>query len=334
MFKKIIYFFLLTSLTLLSACQRKTHKKKVPCHTTLTMKIPAKQGHIIFINGSCSSGKSSISKILAQKLKAQYFAFDELVMPKILQKFIVKHYGPVLGFVINKFITPNFFSKVDFLSEKKKYQFQLKFLKDLEMGLADEPTRAMYRDVKKAAAEGKNVVVESPLFLFGGIELLNCLSEFEGTNITYVLAYCPWNDLINRLKKRNSSPNKKIHRELDWVVGNYMNCFEITPNCKHKLYLEYLEGHEVRKVIEEYSQPQLKKQHKKQQLHLLKETQEVALHKFSKDIGYYIYPRFKFNMIINTKRCTPEKGADVIFKYIQKKDARAQEKGTFSRSIG
>lgn len=268
----------------------------------------AGQGKIIFVNGSCSSGKSSIVKILAQKLNAKTFAFDELVMPIVLKKFITKHYGKFLAFFINGFVMRNFFSSIDFLSEKTKYKFQIKFCNDLRAGLAVEPTKKMYRDAKNAADLGGNVVIESPLFLWDGVDFLNCLSEFEGANISYVLAYCPWNDVVERLKKRNSSPNKKVHRELDWVVGNYMNCFDISPDYRGKNYLEYIESSNVRKVVAEYAQPQ----YKKKQLHLMAETQNIALQKFPQDIGYYIYPRFKYNLTVNTKINTSEQGAALI----------------------
>ena len=57
----------------------------------------SQKGRIIFVTGSCSSGKSSMSQIIAQRLNAQYFAFDEYVMPLILKKFVTKHYGKVLA---------------------------------------------------------------------------------------------------------------------------------------------------------------------------------------------------------------------------------------------
>ena len=132
-------------------------------------------GKVIFITGSCSSGKTYMAKILTKKLDARFFAFDETVMPVVLKEFIKKHYGRLFGFFINKFITRNFSTASNLVSEKKKYKMQIKFYNDLRQGLADQPTRKMYRQAKKFALQGQNVVVESPLYLWSGVDFLNCL---------------------------------------------------------------------------------------------------------------------------------------------------------------
>lgn len=265
-------------------------------------------GKIIFITGSCSSGKSSMANIIAQKLHAKSFAFDEYVMPLILKKFITKHYGKFLAFFINGFVSRNFFTSIGLLSEKRKYKMQLKFFSDLQQGLGYEPTVKMYREVKKAALQGHNVVVESPLYLWGGVDFLRCLSEFDGMDITYVLAYCPWNDLIDRIKKRNSTPHKKTHRELDWVLGNFMYNFDVFPERRDENFLEVVNGRSVHTIITEYAQAK----YKKQRMCLLPETQQISLQKFPKAIDYYVYPRFKYDITINTKTHNPEQGAAVV----------------------
>jgi chloramphenicol 3-O-phosphotransferase len=278
--------------------------------------LPQKpQGRIIFVDGSCSSGKSSMAKIIAEKLHAKSFNFDEYVMPLILKKFITKHYGKFLAFFISGFVMRNFFKMINLLSEKKKYQFQKKFYNDLRDGLAIEPTLKMYRAVKKVALQGRDVVVESPIFLWDGVDFLDCLKTFDGTNITYVLAYCPWDDLISRIQKRNLSKSKRIRRELDWVVINYMYCFDITPEFQGEHFLECLNGKNVHDVITEYSQAK----YKKKRMCLLSETQSLALQKFPEDIGYYIYPRFNHDITVNTKIHSPEEGAQVVLDYINNK---------------
>jgi chloramphenicol 3-O-phosphotransferase len=197
--------------------QNKSKKEAIqePCKS---LQLP--QGRIIFVTGSCSAGKSATSKVIAEKLHAKSFNFDEYVMPLVLKKFIIKHYGKFLAFFISGMVIRNFFKAINLLSEKKKYEFQKKFYDDLRGGLAVEPTLKMYREVKKLALQGHDVVVESPIYLWDGVDFLECLKTFDGTDITYVLAYCPWDDLISRIQKRNLSKNKKIRRELDWVVIN------------------------------------------------------------------------------------------------------------------
>jgi deoxyadenosine/deoxycytidine kinase len=317
MFKPIICFLIFTGCgfsvdasTLHYKNKNDFHRKVVLDQTVLPKE---KQGKIIFVTGSCSAGKSSMAKEIAQKLNAKSFAFDEYVMPLILKKFVTKHYGKFLAFFVSGLVMRNFFTAMNFLSEKSKYKFQKKFYNDLKHGMAIEPTLKMYREVKNVALSGKNVVVESPLHLWDGVDFLSCLSEFDKMDITYVLAFCPWNDLIDRIKQRNSYKNKKTHRELDWVVINYMYSFDISPDYKDKHLLESLNGRDVHKVISEYLQPKYKREH----MRLLSETQNVALQKFPKDIGYYVYPRFDYNIIVNTKTNNPEQGANIVLDYIR-----------------
>jgi chloramphenicol 3-O-phosphotransferase len=271
-------------------------------------------GKIIFVSGSCSSGKSSMAKFIAQKLDAKSFAFDEYAMPLILKNFITKHYGKLIAFFVSSLVMRNFFTSVNFLSEKQKYKFQMKFYNDLRQGMALEPTRRMYREVKKIALQGENVVVESPLFLWGGVDLLSCLSEFEGVDVAYVLAYCPWNDLIGRIKQRNLSKNKKNHRELDWVLINFVYSLEISPEYRDDSFFECLSGRIAHKTVAEYSQPA----YKKKRLCLLPETQHAVLQAFpEKNSYYYIYPKFEYDVVVNTKINTSEQGANLVVDYVK-----------------
>jgi hypothetical protein len=144
------------------------------------------------------------------------------------------------------------------------------------------------------------------------VDCLKSLPEFDGADVTYVLAYCPWDDLVSRVKKRNSSKNKKMHRELDWAVINYMFCFDISSNYQGDNSLEYLNASSVHKVIEKYSQFK----YKKKRMCLFSETRNAALKTFPEDIGYYIYPKFRYNITVNTKMHTPGQAATVVLDYL------------------
>ncbi len=276
---------------------------------------PAAPGRIIFITGSCSAGKSSIAKIIADRLDAKYFAFDEYVLPIVLKKFITKHYGKLLSKLLSGIVIRNFFSAVNFLSEKTKHKFQKKFLADLQAGLAVEPTTRMYKEVKKLVEQGYDVLVESPLFLLQGVSFLESLKVFKDTNIIYVLAYCPLDSLIEHLEKRNSSKLKKNHRELDWVIGNYVEYLEPSRELRGKHFLERISGHHVHNLVEKYAQ----KQFKKKRMYLSDEIKQGVLAKFPKQSMYYVYPRFKYDIIINTGVYNPSQGAEMVLKFQQAK---------------
>lgn len=271
-----------------------------------------KPGKIIFITGSCSAGKSSIASIVAQRLNAKSFAFDELVMPVIMKKFIAKHYGKVVAALVTTMLGRNFFSSVSGLSEKTKYKYQKKFLADLKDGLGVEPTSAMYEKAKKAALAGHDVVVESPLFLFDGVTCFKSLEVFKDMDVMYVLAYCPWNNLIEHLRKRNRSENKKDHRELDWVIGNYVQYVQPSLRVQTDHHLEKIRGDHIQQQVAKYSQQKYKKKH----MCLSNEIKNAVLAAFPTRYEYYIYPRFEYNLIVNTKMHDPMQGADIVLNAI------------------
>jgi len=279
--------------------------------STLTDVAP-KPGRIIFITGSCSSGKSSMAKIIAKKLDAKSYEFDEYVMPLILKKFVVKHYGNFWGFFINGIFARNFFSTINLLSEKSKYRYQMKFFKDLREGLAIEPVTQMYREAKSVALRGQDVIVESPIYLWHGVDFISCLDEFKGMNVTYVLAYCPWDDLIARLTMRNSEKGTKTRRELDWVLVNYIQCVDVDTKQRDQYCLESINGKNVHSLVEQYSQPFGKKKKPR----IFNETKQSVLNAFATDDDYYVYPRFTYNLVVNTRRNNPAQGAETVLGYL------------------
>lgn len=281
-----------------------------------------KPGNVIFVTGSCSSGKSSISTIVAQKMNASYCAFDEFVMPLVLKKFIEKQYGKVLGFIITKLLMGNFFSLVGLLSDKQKYAFQKKFYDELKGGIAQEPTRKMYREVRKVAQAGRPVVIEAPLHLGEGVDCLSCLSELEGLDVYFVLAYCPWERLVDRIERRNSSKTKKVRRELDWAIMNYNHCFIVSGQDDARA-IDAVNGQHVYDFINEHKD----KRYKKKRLHIMNETQQETFACFKQGSINFIIPRLPYDLIINTHANNPEQGADHVINFISKNGAN----GAFSQ---
>ena len=90
MIKKIIYLVIGATLFVLAA------EKNASATTT------PPSGRIILITGSCSSGKSTLARNIANKLNAKYFAFDEYVMPIILNNIIAQYVGKPLAYLLTK----------------------------------------------------------------------------------------------------------------------------------------------------------------------------------------------------------------------------------------
>ena len=270
------------------------------------------QGRIIFITGSCSSGKSSLARLVAQDLNAPYYAFDEYVMPIVVKKMVEKTVGKFFAFFITKLVVRNFFTFVGLLSEKRKYAFQKKFYDELKKGIAIEPTIKMYNEVRRVALSGQDVVVEAPLHLGDGVDCLRSLSVFKGLKVNYILAYCPWENLVERIEQRNKSSNKKTHRELDWALGNFVHYFNAST-IYHLDAIDNVQGSTVKNALELYAQPRCKKK----RLRILQETKQATLQIFQTDGTYYVYPRLSYDLIINTKTYSPAQGAEKVLGFLR-----------------
>lgn len=270
------------------------------------------QGRVILITGSCSSGKSSLARLVAQDIDASYFAFDEYVMPIVLKKMVEKTVGKFVAFFITKLVVRNFFRFVGLMSDKKKYKFQKKFYNELKNGIAIEPTMKMYRAVRSVAESGRDVVIEVPLQLGDGVDCLSSLSVLTGLDVSLILAYCPWSELVHRIEQRNSSPNKKIHRELDWALGNFNHCFDISTQY-HPDAIDSIQGSVVKNALESYAQSQGIRKRRR----IMEETQQETLQCFATDEMYYIYPKLAYDLIVNTKTYNQNQAAQQVLDFLR-----------------
>ncbi len=281
------------------------------------------QGRVIFITGSCSSGKSTLARNIAQNLNAKYFAFDEYVMPIVLKKMIATHVGSFFAFFLTKLLMHNFFTLIGFLSDKRKYAFQKKFYADLQRGIAIEPTIKMYRAARNVALQGKDVIIEAPLQLGDKIDCLSSLSVLQDLNVTLILAYCPWEQLVERIKTRNQSRYKKSHRELDWAIGNFVHCFNVST--KHTTRaIDRIHGNVVQQFVTTHTQPE----YKKKRLYILNETKEATLRCFKTDRMNYVYPRLEYDLVVNTQTYNPKQTATRVLSFINNRSTQ-----TFKQNI-
>jgi len=274
-------------------------------------------GRVIFVTGSCSSGKSSLARSIAQHLDAKSYAFDEYVIPIITRKMVEKEVGTVPAFFITRVLSFNGFTLMRLLSEKRKHEYQLKFYAELKKGLAIGPTTKMYQEVRKVALTGRNVVVEAPLHLGDGVDCMQSLSVLKDLDVSFVLAYCPWNNLVERVTARNKSSNKKIHRELDWAVGNFLHYFDISTKQQEGV-IDTVLGRSVNDLVTMYSRPEFKKQ----RMQIAAETKQAAHACFTTPDTYYLRPHLAYDLIVNTQIHKPEEGATRVLNFVQNNAGR------------
>ena len=96
-----------------------------------------------------------------------------------------------------------------------------------------------------------------------------------------------------------------------------MYAFNISLHYQGDGSLECLNGDDVHKVVEKYSQSK----YKKKRMCLCSMTQDVAYETFPDDVSYYIYPRFAYNITVNTKSHSPKQGAAVVLDYVKNLNA-------------
>ena len=218
------------------------------------------------------------------------------------------------AFFITKILSG--FTLIGFLSEKRKREAQIKFYDELKKGLAIGPTKRMYQDVRKLALAGRNVVVEAPLHLGDGVDCMASLSVLQDLDVSFVLAYCPWNNIVERIIARNQKSNRKNNRELDWAVGNFLHYFDISTD-KNTGAIDTLSGRAVNNLVATYARPEFKKK----RMQICAETQQAAHSYFKTDGLHYLRPHLAYDLIINTQEHKPEEGAMRVLDFVKNKSS-------------
>jgi len=127
--KKLIYVLIFISITLYPKGQNLTHKmefKRSDSHFAQHNVI--QPGRIIFITGSCSAGKSSLTKLVAQQLHAKTFAFDEYVIPKVLNNLMEQYVGKLFASFFTTILMRNFLPSLTFSVRKQNMRFKKNFM--------------------------------------------------------------------------------------------------------------------------------------------------------------------------------------------------------------
>jgi chloramphenicol 3-O-phosphotransferase len=135
-----------------------------------------KPGRVIVLDGTSTSGKTSI----------------------------VKHLMPMLGTSYKKVAIDDFVTEV-FLEQEKLQRSEKEFLKRIH-----ERSEDMYDTIRKLVNSGENVLVDTVISgLEGEKDREHFFKELKGLNVLLVLVYCPLNVLAERINKRNEKALKE-----------------------------------------------------------------------------------------------------------------------------
>ncbi len=169
-----------------------------------SMDLPNSQ-QIVFLNGTTTSGKSSIAtelkKLLeAQSLSVEVLSIDSFIVPKILSTLVMERINPWNMFLPN---------------ENLLNSSQVKQMKDeAQIGLCAAATIA-YK-------QNKIVIIDAPIYEPKQISFYEKI--FENFNVTSALVYCPMATLVERIIDRNEKSSILGQRSIMQALHQF-SCF-------------------------------------------------------------------------------------------------------------
>ncbi|MBU4270169.1 GNAT family N-acetyltransferase [Candidatus Dependentiae bacterium] len=188
----VILFFILLNLP---GCFAGKSKKK---------KLENKKGTIVILNGTSSSGKSSIAKIFKEKYGYEYFSFDNTFYNSAAEWFeqrVLKLEKKYIKLPRNNpdAITRDTQKIIDKLKLKEEdYDFGVDFTKNQYVEFEINVFLKTLEDAKQYSLAGKNVVVDVVWDNFRYKEKL------DGFDYITVLVYCKLDKLLDRVRTRNT----------------------------------------------------------------------------------------------------------------------------------
>ncbi len=261
------------------------------------------QATIIFLNGTSSAGKSSITRELQSILGRSFvvvstdtFLMDALV-EEAYSRGLLKRSDP-------KPRTAKEIKKLINALPKKQASVMYGDFKQIVIA----NNHAMYAHVAHLACQGWHVIIDHVMTFDDDIK--DCLQTLGAFDVFFVLAHCPLGELVRRVYQRNSSQDKAEKRTLDSVLGHYaqVHC----PGSKDD-FLEIISYEQMSYYIDlvRSSFPTVK---------LFSEFKEFVIRYLELDQCKYVYlcPSLAYDYVINTGNKNPHTCAQSIAQALHK----------------
>ena len=156
-------------------------------------------GKIIFLDGTSSSGKSTISKELQKELNCEYLFIDDFLFnqtAKWLEEQIFLKEGKRVKLPRNN--TDEIRKFYDSMPNKDQYIISVEvFKKSIK-----KASEIMAKKTKKLLLQGK-IVICDVVFAPGYLEKQDFVKDLRNFKNFMVLVYCPFKTLAQRVEKRN-----------------------------------------------------------------------------------------------------------------------------------
>lgn len=166
---------------------------------------------IIFLNGTTTSGKSSIAKelenlLVEKQLDVAIVAIDSFIVPAILKELAWRW--------ANSFFTGT--ASINLITPDEMKEIALNCRKDLCFA------------VQEAYSQGKTVIIDDVMYRQDQIDFYN--EAFQGFNVYKVLVYCPISTLINRVIQRNNASGLTEQRSVYQALDQFSNLYKKEGN--------------------------------------------------------------------------------------------------------
>ncbi len=163
---------------------------------------PVKPGNVILLDGTSCAGKSAIIQEF-KKLHPEYVVIkmDDFYPQDLIEK--AQEFGWMQGALTD----PWEFIRTYLTEKNNRYYLDAQLRREL---FSDGSGRHYLDEAKQKALVGRDVIIDT--VLEDDIQYAIFTSTFQGLNPLKVLVYCPLDILLERVEKRNMSPDKTEHR--------------------------------------------------------------------------------------------------------------------------
>lgn len=241
-------------------------------------KIKNKNGKVIVIDGTSTSGKTSI--------------VSELV--KIVNE-------PYVKVAIDDFV-------IEVIMEQKELQLpQEQFLERIW-----QASDRMFDKIEQLAFNGQNVLVDTVLSgIEGEKELLHGLARLQNLNVMLILVYCPLNILAKRVYARNELAIKENNLEnLRSLVGVVRFADMYRPQRDEK---EIIVGQISRQEIEVAYAAPITSSKEEQELYNKIKNNLISHFGLINKSNVNITPNIKYDFIVDSSKNSPKVCAESIY---------------------
>jgi len=271
-------------------------------------------GTVIILDGTSSSGKSTIAKILQEELKCEYLFIDNFIANQKaawLEKQIFLKENKSVSLPRDN---PDVFSRYyDSMLNKELYIISREDSRAFVTGALD----VMAQKINEFVSLGKTVICDLVL-VPGYVEEHDILKNAQDAKKFNVLVYCPCKELAQRVENRNkkafggrSGEKRTLITALQHLAMKYKPKAHNREEVIDTLSRDDLNY--VTNICREYFKTGRSKQFNKNKFTMFVKILESQLGLSNKDIGSVeLTPRITCDFVLNSEKYTAQECAQII----------------------